>query len=194
MVGIGTILADDPLLTARLKGVENDGIRQPVRIVVDPALRMPASAQMLAESLRPARVIVLASQVHDQERARALTNAGATVVAIPARSPDDSDVLDMRIALEQLASQGVQRVLVEGGSHTIGALFDQSLIDEVKAFVAPSVVIGGREALSPVGGVGVPAMNAARRVLRSKATVNQSGEVEIRALLTDPMSLGAIQG
>ena len=141
MVGIGTALADDPRLTAR--DVEQAAERQPLRVVVDSAGRLPADAAMLGE---PGATLVA---VAAEGRGAALAEAGAEVVALPGA---DGRV-DLRGLLAALGARGVVSVLVEGGAELLGALFDERLVDKVVAFIAP-VVIGGTEAPSAVGGRG----------------------------------------
>ena len=141
MVGIGTALADDPRLTAR----DADGApdRQPLRVVVDSAGRLPADAAMLAE---PGATLVA---VAAKGRGKALAEAGAEVVALPGAGGR----VDLGALLAALGVRGVVSVLVEGGAELLGALFDGGHVDKVVAFIAP-VVIGGSDAPSAVGGRG----------------------------------------
>ena len=150
MVGINTVLADDPQLTARdADGNANE--RQPLRVVLDSHGRMPQDAQML--SAPGDTVVVVADDFEGPER------DGAETV----RVPEGRGGVDLRVLLEGLGARDITSVLVEGGGATIGALFDLKLVDKVVAFVAP-VIIGGNEAISPVGGVGITEMEEALRL------------------------------
>ena len=151
MVGIGTALADDPLLTVRDAPLPARG--QPLRVVVDSAGRLPASAAMLAAD--GATLVAVASP----PAARAVEALGAEAVVAPGA--------DGRVALSQLLAElgarDVTSLLVEGGAALHGALFDGGLVDKVVAFVAP-VVIGGDVAPGPVGGAGAERMADALRL------------------------------
>ena len=156
MVGIGTVLADDPRLTVRDvdTGVPT---RQPLRVVVDSRLRTPESARVLIE---PGRV-VLASATGEDEPADPWKGVGVGVEAVP--SGDGS--VDLAELLRRLGARDVTSVLVEGGGTLLGSLFDNRLVDKVVAFIAPSI-IGGKAARSPVGGTGAGRITDALRLDR----------------------------
>ena len=141
MIGIGTALADDPRLTAREP--DRGSEREPLRVVVDSAGRLPPDAAMLAE---PGATLVA---VAAEGRGKALAEAGAEVAVLPGAGGR----VDLGGLLAALGARGVTSVLVEGGAELLGALFDGHHVDKVVAFVAP-VVIGGAEAPSVVGGRG----------------------------------------
>ena len=151
MVGIGTALADDPRLTARDAPLPARG--QPLRVVVDSAGRLPASAAMLAED--GTTLVAVASP----EAARAVEGRGAEAIV----APTADGRVDVARLLAELGARGVMSLLVEGGAALHGALFDGGLVDKVVAFVAP-VVIGGAAAPGPVGGAGAERMADALRL------------------------------
>ena len=154
MVGIGTVQADDPQLTAR----DPDGHplpRQPLRIVVDSTGRTPASARLLQE---PGKVLVAGARI-PQNRAKALSQAGAQVVQFPA---EDGSV-DLKALLAFLGQREVTSVLAEGGGALLGSLFDQGLVDKVVAFIAP-IIIGGAGATPAVAGHGSATLGEALRL------------------------------
>ena len=145
MVGVNTVLADDPRLTAR----GDDGApkeRQPLRVLVDSRGRTPASAKLLAE---PGETLV-AVAVADGSTVRRLEEAGAGVAALPG----EHGSVDLDALLELLGDREITSVLVEGGGALLGSLFDRRLVDKVIAFVAP-VIVGGGDAPTPVAGAGV---------------------------------------
>ncbi len=161
MVGIGTVLADDPRLTARDESGQPLP-RQPLRVVVEGAAALPDGAQLLRE---PGRVLV-ATPAAAPERTHALSSAGADVACLPA---GDGSV-DLPALLKALGERGVTSLLVEGGGALLGSLFDAGLVDKVIAFVSP-VILGGRGAPTPVAGAGAAAMADAIRLARSQVEV-----------------------
>ena len=148
MVGIGTVLADDPQLTAR-DALGQALPRQPMRIVVDSHGRTPLAARLFRE---PGPVLIACASL-PEERLRAYQDAGAEVVPLPS---NDGRV-DLQGLLVLLGQRQVTSVLAEGGSALLGSLFDQRLVDKVAAFIAP-VIIGGDAALPAVGGQGAASM------------------------------------
>ena len=164
MAGVRTVVADDPQLTARdSQGRPRD--RQPLRIVVDSGGRTPVTARLLQE---PGKVLIAGARI-PQRRARALEQAGAEVLELPA---EDGSV-DLRALLAALGQREVTTVLVEGGGKLLGSLFDQKLVDKVVAFLAP-LIIGGAEAVPAVAGAGSGTIAEAFRL--RDVTVEQVGE------------------
>lgn len=147
MVGVGTALADDPLLTVR-----HGGGRDPVRIVVDSRLRLPPAARVVAAAAASAAPTwVAATPEAPAERRAALEAAGATVITVP----DREGRVDLAALMDELGRREVTSVLLEGGPTLAAAALDAGLVDKVAAFVAP-LLLGGAAAPGPVGGTGVP--------------------------------------
>jgi diaminohydroxyphosphoribosylaminopyrimidine deaminase / 5-amino-6-(5-phosphoribosylamino)uracil reductase len=158
MVGVNTIVADNPHLTAKgCGGRSGIGKMQPLRLVVDGKGRIPVDSHVFEP---PGEVLVAVGAPLDPVRRQALVQVGAEVVELPARK----GVVDVGELFKVLGKRGVVTVLVEGGGKLLGSLFDQRLVDKVVAFVAP-VIIGGRKAAS-VGGNGAENMAAALRLNR----------------------------
>ena len=160
MVGINTVLADDPQLTAR----DADGApreRQPLRVVLDSRCRIPSEARLLGE---PGDTLIVTSTDAPGVAVERVRAAGAQVWAGP---PDAQGMVDMGETLAELGRRGVVSLLVEGGGITLGTLFDAGLVDKVQVFVAP-VIIGGGQAASPVAGQGPKFMAQAWRVERTE--------------------------
>ncbi len=156
MVGVNTVIADDPRLTARDEtGAPRD--RQPLRVVVDSRGRTPADARLLSQKGES----LVATCAVDEARRLELADAGAQVETLPGAD----GAVDVAALLELLAAWEKPSVLVEGGGSLLGAMFDRGLIDKVVAFVAP-VIVGGEEAPSPVRGVGIGGMSDALRLHR----------------------------
>ena len=158
MVGVNTVVVDDPQLTAR----DEAGRllpRQPLRLVVDSTARVPLSSQVISGGL-PATTAVIVGPKADPERVARIRALGNSVISVPER---DGRV-DLAAALTGLAAEwDVTSVLVEGGGALLGSLFDLGLVDKVVAFVAP-ILIGGAEAPGPVGGRGVESIRSAVRL------------------------------
>lgn len=130
LTGIGTVLADDPMLNVR----EVETTRQPLRVVVDSALRMPLTAKML---LAEETLVVTASR--DHTRAENLRKAGAEVLVLP---PLDGRV-DLARMLDELGQRGINEITVEAGRGLNGALARQGLVDEFVFYFAP-LLLGDR--------------------------------------------------
>jgi diaminohydroxyphosphoribosylaminopyrimidine deaminase/5-amino-6-(5-phosphoribosylamino)uracil reductase len=156
MVGVGTVLADDPRLTVR--GIR--GGRDPIRVIVDGRLRTPPSAAVVRS--RGARTIVACARGAAPARHRALSRAGVEVWQIDA---DREHRLDLHELARRLGRAGVTSVLVEGGAALHASVIDADLADELRLFVAP-IVLGGRPGDGGpawVGGDGVARLARAPR-------------------------------
>jgi 2,5-diamino-6-(ribosylamino)-4(3H)-pyrimidinone 5'-phosphate reductase len=157
MVGVGTVLADDPHLTIKNAPFSE----QPLRLVVDPHGRVPAGARVL-DGGAPTAVATSSS----------CARTWNGVDAIRCGEP-----FDARIMMDLLGERGVKKVLVEGGGETIAALFRAGLVDEYTVFVG-SLVIGGRDSPTPADGDGWVKENGVKLELMSV------GELDGGALLT----------
>jgi len=135
MTGIGTVLADDPALTVRAFDIG----RAPLRVVVDTRLRTPTTAQVL----RPPGRTLIATASTDRERVRALTGAGAEVVACGR----DGARVELAALLGELAQREVNELLVEAGPTLCGALVERRLVDEIVAYIAPHIMGDGARAM-----------------------------------------------
>ena len=146
MVGVNTVVKDDPKLTAR----DGTGLpleRQPLRVVVDSSGRTPPGSALLKE---PGRTLIAAAKAVSQRTARSLESAGAETVCFP---NDETGRVDLPSLMAHLGSIGVVSLMVEGGGTLMGSLLDEGLLDKVYAFIAP-VIVGGDGAQTPVGGRG----------------------------------------
>jgi len=132
MIGIGTALADDPLLTCRLPGM---AALSPVRVVADSRLRLPLHSR-LVQTARNTPVWVAAATDAPQSAEQALLALGVTVL----RSAAESGRLDLAAVLKLLAARGLTRVMVEGGPTLAAALLAADLVDEAVLFHSPTIV------------------------------------------------------
>jgi diaminohydroxyphosphoribosylaminopyrimidine deaminase/5-amino-6-(5-phosphoribosylamino)uracil reductase len=146
MVGIGTVLADDPLLTVRLQGLE---ARQPVRVVLDTNLRLPLRSR-LAATAPETPVLVICADDASREAEQALKQTGIQVERVK-RCADGH--VDIEAALNVLARRGITRVFSEGGPRIAARLIDLGFADECVVFTAPK----------PFARQGVPVISSAAR-------------------------------
>lgn len=143
LVGIGTVKADDPLLTCRLPGM---AARSPVRLVLDRALRISGDSR-LVHSARETPLWVLTSDMAEAPAAVKLGAAGAQVIRVTASAPQG---LDLSSVLHALAEKGISRLLVEGGSRVANSFVAGGLVDEIWLLRGPDAIGAG----------GVPALDA----------------------------------
>lgn len=156
LVGVNTVLRDDPELTARPRG--RPQARQPLRVVVDSHARTPLDAKVLRG---PEQSLIAVGRDADRSKVRALTAMRATVLSCPG----EDDLVHLPTLLQQLAQRGCINLLVEGGGTLLGAFFDLRLVDKVLAFLAP-VIIGGKHAIPAVGGHGAALVAEGQRLER----------------------------
>jgi len=140
LVGVGTVLADDPALSVRhIRG------RDPIPIVLDPSGKTPETARLFGSGSQP----IVATASMSRKKETALVARGARVWRIPQRRGS----FDLSDLLRRLAEASVDSVLVEGGGETAARFLEANLVDKVALFVAP-ILIGGRDATPSVGGEG----------------------------------------
>jgi diaminohydroxyphosphoribosylaminopyrimidine deaminase/5-amino-6-(5-phosphoribosylamino)uracil reductase len=172
LVGIGTVRADDPLLTARLPHARN-----PLRVILDTQASLPLPSA-LARTACEVPTLLACGPSPPPERARALQEKGVELLPLPLHEGRP----DPRALLRALAGRGVMSLLVEGGAEVAATLLEACLVDRIEYLLAPKI-IGGRTAPGPVGGPGRPRMADALPVHDLK--VRRLGEdLLITALLT----------
>jgi diaminohydroxyphosphoribosylaminopyrimidine deaminase / 5-amino-6-(5-phosphoribosylamino)uracil reductase len=161
LVGVGTVLSDDPLLTCRLPGME---ARSPVRVVLDRSLRIPGTSR-LVHSARETPLWVMTSSLAEAPAATKLGAAGAEVIRI-ATATTASPGLDLAAVLHALSEKGITRLLVEGGARVASSFVAAGLVDEAWLLHGPDLV----------GADGVPALDAL-----PLTTITQSPAFKVRA-------------
>ncbi len=181
MCGIGTILADDPLLTARI--TDAPGAPQPVRVVIDSSLKIPLSSRIMSSAREFQTIIACASPQPDtvsRERAMALEELGAEVL----RFPSSDGRVDLVALFRDLAGRGIDSVFLEGGGTLSFSALERGLIDRLIAYVSP-MLIGGASAPSPIGGAGFAPLAAVRSL--KDVTVSRSGaDIRVEGFLCSP--------
>jgi len=141
MVGIGTVLKDDP-------GLEADGGHRLTKVIADTTLRLPLSARLL----KTRQPVVVATATHNKVKEKALLTRGVKVL----HTKKNSRGVDLADLLRHLHAMDIRHLLVEGGAALTGAFLDERLADKIVFYAAP-MIIGGRQALGAIGGRGVDA-------------------------------------
>ena len=132
LVGVGTVLADDPELTVRhVEGID------PLRVVLDSHLRTPASAKVIGHDNK---CLILTTEFADRQKKEALTDSGAVVAEVSSKDGR----IDLHSALEYLAGRGILTLMAEGGPGILGALLREGLADYMKLFIAPKIFGEGK--------------------------------------------------
>ncbi|MBQ9934646.1 MAG: bifunctional diaminohydroxyphosphoribosylaminopyrimidine deaminase/5-amino-6-(5-phosphoribosylamino)uracil reductase RibD [Lachnospiraceae bacterium] len=154
MVGIGTVLADDPMLTCRIKGGRN-----PIRIICDTNLRIPMDSNIVKTAREVPTIIATANkhQNDNPDKIKTFENAGVTVLQV--------GLLDEKIDLKELmiflGQRKIDSILLEGGGNLNYSALMQDIVSEVHMYVAPKI-LGGKDALTPVEGIGVDTPSLAK--------------------------------
>lgn len=163
MVGIGTVLADDPMLNCRIEmGVD------PVRIIADSRLRIPLDSNLVRTAKDIPTYVVYAQS--DGAKEAALAAHGVSLICLP---DEKGERVDLARLHQQIGAWGIDSVLLEGGGTLNAAMLRLGLVDRVQAYIAPKL-IGGLEAKGPIGGEGIPLMADALPL--EKITITRLGD------------------
>jgi diaminohydroxyphosphoribosylaminopyrimidine deaminase/5-amino-6-(5-phosphoribosylamino)uracil reductase len=180
LVGIGTVLADDPLLTCRLAGMEP---QSPVRVVLDRSLRIPGTSR-LVHSARETPLWVMTSSLSEAPAAMKLGAAGAHVIRVATTATPPG--LDLATVLRALSEKGITRLLVEGGARVASSFVAASLVDEVWLLRGPDAVgtdgIAALDALPLTAITQSPAFNRSASETLQKDTLTIYERVQARSL------------
>lgn len=169
LVGVNTVIVDDPLLTARdSRGKPYSN--QPLRVVLDSSGRIPEQARILSQ---PGKNLLAVSDSLGKKDLSRLSRINAEVLTLPVRN----SLLDLQVLLKALGQRQIVSLLVEGGSTVLGSFLDNRLVDKVMAFIAP-VIIGGKEARTAVGGRGVEIMAQSFHLRKTQIRI-ASGDIII---------------
>ena len=160
MVGLGTIIADNPALTSHGRG------KNPVRIVCDSNLRTPLTSQVVQTTAKAKTII--ATCVNDKSRLAAYQKLGCEMLVVPkstnceCEATETANHLDLTALLKELATYQIDSILVEGGGTLLWSFFKNGLVNKLYAYIAPKI-LGGKNAISPVGGLGFELVDEARK-------------------------------
>ncbi len=151
MVGVRTVMRDDPMLTCRIEGGRN-----PIRIIVDSEGSTPTSARVFQNALVDGKnfLIIATTDKAPREKIEALTKAGAHVIIAPR---DHNGKVDLEWLIKELGRRGITSVLIEGGGTFNAAALEAGIVDKMVSFIAPKI-IGGKDAPTAVEGEGVSSM------------------------------------
>lgn len=149
MVGIGTVLSDDPMLNVRI-----DGLRSPVRIICDSNLRIPLDSKICQTAMDYDTIVACA--VYDENKIKSLEALGVKVLILP----DYSNQVDLPKLMKSLGEMKIDSILLEGGGTLNYSMLLHGLVNELKVFIAPKL-FGGALAKSPVEGLGIDDPNEA---------------------------------
>ncbi len=144
MVGVGTVLADDPLLTCRIPGKKS-----PVRIICDTHLRTPSDAKIV-KTAGDIRTIIAVSDKVGEEKKEEFKRAGCEFIELP----EKSEGIDLEILMQKLGEMRIDSILLEGGGTLNDTALKSGIVSAVQAYIAPKI-FGGAEAKTPVEGGGI---------------------------------------
>jgi len=178
MVGIGTVLKDDPSLTCR----RGEFSRQPIRIIVDSSLKIPLDAKVLTDE-RPEETIIATTEKLDNQKAESIKSLGAKILYVPSK---DGRV-DLIKLMELLGKEQIDSILLEGGGELNYSALKAGIVDKVMTFIAPKI-LGGKDAPTPVEGEG--AMDMSQQIELENIKIQMFGddvmiEGEVKKCLQD---------
>lgn len=151
MIGIGTVLMDDPMLNCRIeKGVD------PVRVICDSHLRIPLDSQIVRTAKHIPTIVAYAEG--NEEKEQQLKEAGIRLI-----HNNENGMVDFRGLVKELGEQGIDSILIEGGGTFHGTVLKSGLVDRIYCYIAPKL-IGGKEAKSPIEGSGFSRMQEALEI------------------------------
>lgn len=160
MIGINTVLVDNPKLTSRTPGTSN-----PIRVIVDSKLRIPLTSQVLEVN---ARRIIATTAKCDNEKKKQLESLGVEIITLSEEKPDH---VNLKQLFEELGKLGITSIIVEGGAEIATAMLEQKLINKAAFFIAAKILGGGKNAFD---GKGVEKMDDAMKL--KNATIRKLGE------------------
>jgi 2,5-diamino-6-(ribosylamino)-4(3H)-pyrimidinone 5'-phosphate reductase len=168
VVGISTIIADDPRLTVRLT-TKNVRRKDPVRIIIDSTAKIPLNSRILRTAPK-IKTIVAVTELAHRDTIRRIEKMGAVVVVIGKRR------VDLKKVLSIIEKMGIKKILVEGGGEINWSFFTLGLVNELIVTVAPRI-IGGRQATTLVEGEGYPNISSGIKLQLEKVQMQTNGEL-----------------
>jgi diaminohydroxyphosphoribosylaminopyrimidine deaminase/5-amino-6-(5-phosphoribosylamino)uracil reductase len=153
LVGVNTIIRDDPILTSRRD-------KSPIKIVLDSGLRVPENARIFSGKSPALNIVaILKKSLNDKSVMKKIERFGKKGILVIA-CPGKNNRIDLKWLLKELAELEISRLLVEGGGETIAGFLEQGLADRALFFIAPKI-IGGRNAVTSVEGKGIKKVSLA---------------------------------
>ena len=145
MAGIGTVLADDPMLNVRV-----EGWKSPIRILCDSGLRIPLDGQIVKSAGKYRTIVAYADSENTEEKRKRLHEMGVETICCP----DENNQVDLKKLMKYLGEEGIDSILLEGGGTLNDSALRAGIVQEVQAFIAPKL-FGGMNSKTPVEGIGV---------------------------------------
>ena len=145
MAGIGTVLADDPMLNVRV-----EGWKSPVRILCDSGLRIPLDGQIVKSAGKYRTIVAYADSENTEAKRKRLHEMGVETICCP----DENNQVDLKKLMKYLGEEGIDSILLEGGGTLNDSALRAGIVQEVQAFIAPKL-FGGMNSKTPVEGIGV---------------------------------------
>ncbi len=164
MVGIGTVLADDPELTCRI-----DEKKNPIRIIVDSKLRIPLHAKVLKNQDKAKTIIATTKEMKKSQQALEIEKLGIEILYIS----NMNGKVNLKELVKELGNKNIDGILLEGGANLNYSAVESGIVDKVIAYIAP-VIIGGEESKTPVAGAGISKLKDAIKL--KNITFSKIGE------------------
>ncbi len=162
MVGVDTVIKDNPELTCRLEGGRN-----PIRIIVDSKLRIPMEAKVIIDNL--SQTIIATTEFADKKKILSLEKLGVKVLIIKSKN----ERVDLQSLMIQLGELNIDSVFLEGGSTLNFSALEENIVDKIQVYISPKI-IGGKNSKTPVGGSGIKKISDAIKL--ENMTVRYIGE------------------
>jgi 2,5-diamino-6-(ribosylamino)-4(3H)-pyrimidinone 5'-phosphate reductase len=179
LVGISTVINDDPLLTIRY-GMNKKGTKSPTRIIIDSKARIPLHSNIVKTANQIETRVVVTSKA-PSKNLKKLEKRGLKIIVLDqgtreGRREDNGEKVDLKKLFDQLEKEGVSNVLVEGGGEINWSIIKNNLFDEIVITVSP-LIIGGKNAISLVGGEGYKTINESVKIKLSRIQKKSNGEI-----------------
>lgn len=185
LVGISTVINDDPLLTIRY-GMNKKGTKNPIRIIIDSKARIPLHSKIVKTANQIETRLVVTSKA-PSKNLKKLEERGLKIIVLDQGTKEDSEdrenkrkdnreKVDLKKLFNQLENEGISNVLVEGGGEINWSIIKDNLFDEMIITISP-LIIGGKRAISLVGGEGYKTINESVKIKLSRIQKKSNGEI-----------------
>ena len=181
LVGISTVINDDPLLTIRY-GMNKKGTKNPIRIIIDSKARIPLQSKIVKTANKIETRLVVTSKA-PSTNLKKLEERGLKIIMLEQSREDkekgvegSAEKVDLKRLFNQLEEEGVSHVLVEGGGEINWSIIKNNLFNEIIITISP-MIIGGKNAISLVGGEGYKTINESLKVKLSRIQKKSNGEI-----------------
>jgi len=185
LVGISTVINDDPLLTIRY-GMNKKGTKNPIRIIIDSRARIPLHSKIVKTANQIETRVVVTSKA-PFKNLKKLEERGLKIIVLDQRTAkdeegredkreDNEEKVDLKKLFDQLENEGISNVLVEGGGEINWSIIKNNLFDEIIVTISP-LIIGGKKAISLVGGEGYKSINESVKIKLSRVQKKSNGEI-----------------